>query len=107
MYYYIEKTTRKTGYSALIKIYHNNKNVRDASFTLVVQYLGEDNLQKLLNDRTDILQNQCGSSQRTFTLDKFVLVHCNLYVIITQCDKHVDYQLPNEFTLVNFLFNDI
>ena len=41
------------------------------------------------------------------TLDKFISVCHNLYVIITQCAKHVDYQIPQKLTGVNFLIDDI
>ena len=36
-------------------------------------------------------------------MDKFISVHCNLYVMMTQCDDHVDDQLPNKLTRASFL----
>ena len=42
-----------------------------------------------------------------FTLEKFILVHRNSYVMMTQCAKLVDYQLSNEFNRVNFLLSAI
>ena len=42
-----------------------------------------------------------------FMLEKFVSVHCNSYVMMTQCAEHADYQLPNSLTHVNFLIGTI
>ena len=42
-----------------------------------------------------------------FKLDKFLLVHYNLCVMMTQCDEYVDYQLPNELARTNFLIDAI
>ena len=40
-------------------------------------------------------------------LDKFISFHRKLYVMMTQCTKHVDYQLPNKSTCANFLLDAI
>ena len=42
-----------------------------------------------------------------FTLEKFISVHRKLYIMMTQCDEHVNYQLPNKLTRVNLLLGAI
>ena len=42
-----------------------------------------------------------------FTVDKLISVNCKLYIMMTQCDEHVNYQLPNKLTRVNLLLGAI
>ena len=60
-----------------------------------------------MKDRDETLQYKRWSGQGTFTLNKFISVHCNSYGIMNQCDEHVDYQVTNELTYADFLINDI
>ena len=36
---------------------------------------------------------------------QFISAHRYLYVVMTQCEEQVDYQLPKELTCVNFLLD--
>ena len=73
----------------------------------MAQYVVNDKWQKLFKDSVDILQNLCWPGQGMFMLDKFILVHRNYFVVMTQCDQHVNYQLTNKITRVNFHINAI
>ena len=42
-----------------------------------------------------------------FAVDKFMFVHHNSYVMMTQGADNMDYQLTNRLTHVNFLLNAI
>ena len=69
-------------YVLLIKAYQKIKNIRDAFPAFIAQYSGDNKWQKLFKDSAEILHNSRWSGQGLFTLDKFKLVHHNLYVIM-------------------------
>ena len=107
LYYYIEGEIKTTSYYALINPCQKNNNGRDSFIALVAQYAGEYKWQIILKYRSEILHNQRWSGQGASTLDRFIPVHCNSYVMMTQFSDRVDYQLPNELTCLNFLINAI
>ena len=45
--------------------------------------------------------------QSNFTLENFVSQHHCAFVFMSQCARHIDYQLPNESTRVTFLHDNI
>ena len=94
-------------YSKKIKPYHKKNNEKDLFHTLFSQYAGEDKWQKLLKDSSEILHNRSWSGQVTLTLEKFIFIYLKLYAMMTQCDNHADYQIPNELAPVGFLINYI
>ena len=40
-------------------------------------------------------------------MKKFISQHCNAFVSIQQCDVHVKFQLPNEYSRVGYLLDAI
>ena len=86
---------------------HKKNNGRSTFISLFAQHSGEDKWQKLLKDSADILYNLHWPGQGIFTLEKFILVHRNLYAMMTQFSDHVDDQLSNKYTRMNFLLDAI
>ena len=93
--------------SCVNQAFQKTNNIKDTVLAIIAQYAGEDKWENVLKYSAEILQNRCWSVQGTLTLDKFILVHCNSYVLTTQCSEDVDYQLPNKLTCVIFLLDYI
>ena len=78
LYYYIYYKTRTTSYDESIKSDQKPNNGRDTFIALVAQYAVENKWQKLLKYSSNILHNRRWSVHGAFTLENYILVHCNL-----------------------------
>jgi hypothetical protein len=107
VYYWLEEATRATHYAPSIKPMQRTKNGRAAWFALVQQYAGVDKWQALLTQQDDILHSRKWKGQSGHTLEKFIGMHRNAFVSMSQCAQHINYQLPNENTRVTYLLNSI
>ena len=107
VYFFLEEATRSTSYAASISPFQRSKNGRDAFMAIVNQYAGVDKWQAELKKCQDIMNNREWKGQSNFTLEKFVSQHRCAYVSMSQCARHIDYQLPNEHTRVTFLLDNI
>ena len=107
VYYKIEEATRGTIYAASLKPYQRRKNGRDAWIALVRQYAGQDKWRAELKKQDELLHSRRWKGQQNFSLERFIAQHRNAFVSMTACAEHVDFQLPNELTRVNFLLDAI
>jgi len=107
VYYLIEEATRTTSYAASIKPFQRRKNGRAAWLAIVNQYVGEDKWRAKWKRQDDLLHNRCWKETSNYSLDQFIASHRNAYVSMSQCVKHVTYQLPNKMTRVTYLLDSI
>ena len=107
VYFRLEEALRGTSFVASIKPFQRARNGRDAFFAVRNQYAGEDKWQAELKKQEDIVHSRIWKGQGQYTLDRYVAQHCNAFVMMQECSTHVPYQLPNEFTRVTHLFDNI
>ena len=107
MYNYLEEALRGTQYSASLKPYQRSKDGRAAHAAVISQYAGKDKWQKQLKSCQDLMYTRQWKGQSNFTLEKFVTQHRNAFITMQACAQHVDFQLPNEHTRVNYLLDAI
>jgi hypothetical protein len=108
VYYFIEEATRGTGYAASIKPFQCTKNGRDAVLAMISQYAGEDIWRALIKQSEDFLHSRSWKGQQSnYSLEKFIGQHRAAYVNLSQCESHVNYQLPNEISRVTYLLTGI
>ena len=107
VYFDLEQALRGTSYIASIKPFQRSRNGRDAFFAVQNQYAGEDKWQAELKRQQDIVHNRLWKGQSNFTLDRFIAQHRNAFVMMQECANHVPFQLPNEFTRVTHLLDNI
>ena len=107
IYYKLDEATRGTSYAIPIKPFQRRKDGRGAWTSLTRQYASDDKWQFEIKRQDDLLHTRVWKGQRNFTLEWFIVQHCNAYVSMEVCATHVPYQLPNEFTRVGFLMDTI
>lgn len=107
VYYLLEEATRGTSYAASIKPFQRTKDGRGAFLALVAQYAGEDKWRAMIKSSEELMHNRKWKGQSSYSLEKFVGQHRNAYVTLSQCQTHVQYQLPNENTRVTHLLDNI
>ena len=107
VYFDLERALRGTSYLASIKPFQRARNGRDAYLAIRNQYAGQDKWQSELKRQEDIVLNRVWKGQGNFTLDRFVGQHRNAFIMMQECAEHVPYQLPNGFTRVTHLLDNI
>jgi hypothetical protein len=78
-----------------------------AFLSLVAQYAGEDKWRAMIKTAEELLHNRKWKGQTSYSLENFVSQHRNAYVTLSQCQPHVQYQLPNKNTHVTHLLDNI
>ena len=107
LYFALEEATRSTTYSASLKPYQRLKNGKDAFAAILAQYAGPDKWEAELKRQDTFLHDRKWKGQGNFPLERFIAQHRNAFVSMTQCSQYVTYQLPNEYTRVGFLLENI
>ena len=108
VYFYLEEATRSTSYAASIKPFQRAKNGRGAWLAMVAQYAGEDKWRAEWTLQDDLLHNREWKGQSNYSLEKFIAMHRNAFVVMTQCETHLPgWQLANEQTRVFYLLGGI
>ena len=107
VYFDLEKALRSTSYLASIKPFQRGRNGRDAFIAVCNQYAGEYKWQAELQKQEEIVHNRVWKGQGNYTLDRFVAQHRNAFIMMQECAVHVPYQLPNQFTRVTHLLDNI
>ena len=107
LYYLLEEATRTTPYAASLKPYQRARDGRGAYFSILSQYAGRDKWDSELKKHEKFMHNTVWKGQSTFSLERFIAQHRNAYVTMQQCSQHVTYQLPNEYTRVGYVIDNI
>jgi hypothetical protein len=75
---------------------------------MVAQYAGEDKWRAEWQLQDDLLHNREWKGQSNYSLEKFIAMQRNAFVVMTQCETHLPgWQLPNEQTRVFYLLGGI
>jgi hypothetical protein len=61
----------------------------------------------MIKTAEELPHNRKWKGQTSYSLENFVSQHRNAYVTLSQCQTHVQYQLPNENTRVTHLLDNI
>ena len=107
VYFKLEEALRGTSYLASIKPFQRARNGRNAFFAVRNQYAGEDKWQAELKRQEEIVHSRIWKGHGQYSLDRFVAQHRNAYAMMQECAEHVPYQLPNQFTRVTHLLDNI
>ena len=107
VYFKLEEATRSTMYAASIKPYQRSKNGRGAWIALASQYAGQDKFKTEIKSAEDVLHNRMWNSNGTFTLERFIGLHCVAYVNLQAAAVKVTYQLQTEYTRVGYLLKPL
>ena len=107
VYHYLEEATRSTQYAATMKPFQTGKDGHGAWLAIVNQYAGSDKWEAEIKHQEQLLHTRKWKGQSNFSLESFISQHHNAFVSLTQCSKHVQYQLPNEHSRVGFLLDRI
>ena len=107
VYYALEEAMRSTSYAASIKPFQRSKNGHGALLALTNQYAGNDKWEVEIRKQDDLLHTCMWKGQSNFPLEGFIAQHCNAFISMQQCAKHIVYQLPNEHTRVGYLLEGI
>jgi hypothetical protein len=107
IFFYLEEATRSSQYASSLKLYQKTQDGRSALISLRNQYAGKDKWELELKKQDDILHNREWKAQTNFSLEKFVTMHRNAFVLMQQCAEHVTFQLPTEHTRVGFFLDAI
>ena len=107
VYYHLEEATRGTSYAASIKPFQRGKDGRGARKALTSQYAGKDKWEAEVKHQEQLLHTRVWKGQSNFSLENFISQHRNAYVSMQASADHVQYQLPNEHSRVEFLLEAI
>ena len=107
VYFFLEESLRGTNYAPSLKPYQREKDGRGAMLGVTGQYAGIDKWEAELHRQDEFVHNRVWKGQSNFPLEKFIAQHRNAFVSMTQCATHVQFQLPNEYTRVGYLINNI
>ena len=102
----LDEATRSTIYAPIIKPYSKSKNGRDAFLALIGSHAGNDKWEQIQKEKTKYLLNTKWNG-RQFGLDKFCNLHRSAYIALEEASTHVQFQLPNEFSRVGYLLDNI
>ena len=103
----IELAIRGTKLAALIQPFRRQHNGRGAYNAIIRHYLGEDKWVKEFKKSEGIIHGSKWKSTGKQSLETFISMHQNACQQILSALQHVPQQLPNEFSRVNFLLDNI
>ena len=107
LYFLLEGATQSTPYGASIKPFQRKRDGKGAWKALTSQYTGKDKWEAEIMKQEQLLHTRIWKGQSIFSLEHFISQHCNTYVSMSACAKHVQHQLPNEHSHVGFLIDAI
>ena len=107
VYFKLEEATRSTTYADTIKPHQLSKDGRAAFEALKAQYAGVDKWEAMLKTNDKLLHTRKWRGQNNYTLEKFCQHHRNAFVSMQSCAQHINFQLPNEHTRVDYLLDAI
>ena len=90
-----------------LNLFNEIKNGRGAWFVLTTQHAGNNKWEVEIKKQDDLLHTRVWKWQSNFPLEGFIAQHHNAYVSMQQYAKHMEYQLPNEYTCVGYLLKGI
>ena len=102
----LDEATRTTIYAPAIKPYSKSKDGRAAFLALIGSHAGNDKWETLQKEKTKFMVNTKWNG-RQFGLDKFCNLHRSAYMSLQEASGHVQFQLPNEFSRVGYLIDNI
>ena len=103
----IELSTRGTKLAASIQPFRRQRNGRGAYNAIIGHYLGEDKWVKEFKKSEGIIHGSKWKSTGNQSLETFIAMHRNSYQQMLSASQHVPQQLPNEFSCVGFLLDNI
>ena len=103
----LELATRGTKLSVSIQPFRRKRNGRGAYTAILGHYLGEDKWVKEFKRSENIIHSSKWKSTGNQSLETFIAMHRNAYQLMLSASNHVPQQLPNEFSRVGFLLNNI
>ena len=71
------------------------------------QYASQGKSEVVIKKLEQVLQKSVWKGQSSFTLETIIAPHCNAFVTILACAEHIQYELPNKFSWVAFLLDNI
>lgn len=106
VYSILESATRGTVYAPTVKPYARKKDGRRAYFAMTASHLGEDKWERLQKENLRYLMNTPWTG-KAYGLEKFTGMHRAKYVQLEEAVQHVEFQLPTQFTRVQYLLENI
>ena len=103
----LEEATRSTTYASSITPFKKKLDGRAAFLALVAQYAGNDKWEIICTEKDVLLHTRKWKGQSNYSLEKFVQLHRNSYITMTECAQHFPFQLPNDSTRVRYLLDAI
>lgn len=106
VYSMLEEATRGTIYSTTVKAFTRIKDGRRAFLAMVSSHIGSDKWEQLQKENLKFLMNTKWTG-KVYSLEKFTGLHRSKFVQLEECQIHVNFQLPSEFTRVGFLLDNV
>jgi hypothetical protein len=103
----LELATRGTKLAASIQPFRRRRDGRGAFIAIMGHYLGEDKWVKEFKRSEGIIHTSKWKSTGNQSLETFIAMHWNAYQLMLAASQHVPQQLPNEFSRVGFLLDNI
>ena len=103
----LELATRGTKLTASIQPFRRRRDGRGAHAAIIGHYLGEDKWVKEFKKSEGIIHSSKWKSTGNQALETFIAMHRNAYQQMLSASQHVPQQLPNEFSRVGFLLDNI
>mgnify|MGYP001106517421 CR=1 FL=1 len=107
VYHSLEVATRGTQYANTIQAGHRKKDGRACHASLLKQHTGRDKWERELKISNDFLQNRKWKGQSHHTLEKFIAQHRSHFEQMKQSAEYTQFQLPEEYTRVTYLLDNI
>ena len=104
VYAMLEESSRGTIYSTTMKVFTRIKDGRKASLAMVSSHVGSDKWEQLQKENLKFLMNTKWTG-KVYSLEKFTGLHRSKFVQLEECQIHVNFQLPSEFTRAGFLLD--
>jgi len=103
-----ESTRGQTQNTTVQQFYRRNKGQgRKAFFSIIAQHLGDDKWNSEVKKHEAVLHGAQWKGTGNQRLEHFIGLHRNAYNGLVLCEKHIQYQLPTEFTRVGYLLDNI
>ena len=103
----IEEATRGSRYQPTITPFKRGKNGRGAYIALRDQFAGPAMWDKKKSNAMEFLQGRKFTGTTNLTLEAFLGMHRSTFVTLQRCEEHVNCQLPDERSRVQYLLDNI
>ena len=103
----IEEATRGSRFQPTIMPFKRSKNGRGAYMALRDQFAGPAVWDKKKSNAMEFLQGRKFTGTTNLTLEAFLGMHRSSFVTLQRCQEHVNCQLPDERSRVQYLLDNI